>query len=923
MREVLYSILLLVFSITNTLHSQCHYLMYMYDSYGDGWNSAYLEVNMNGTFVGNFDCSQSFTLDSVYSTTGSAMEFIWHSGNWDSEISFTIMDPMGDTLINVISASDLDDLDFFTHTSNSSCQSNNPCLSPNFLNAGNITPNSADLLWQAGGNETSWNLEWGVSGFTIGNGNLLNGLTSTNYSLSSLSNNTSYDFYVQANCSNSNVSSWSGPYTFNTNNISTGTTCGTFTLELYDSFGDGWNGASLDIVINGNQFQNITLANGNGPEIFTFATDSNDVIDFIYNTGSWDNENTYNLTDNSGNLIVSQGLNGFISGADPISVFGIEACTSCPQPSNLSANTSTVGTALLDWNGGSGTFNLEWGPIGFIQGSGTLVNNISVNSYLLNGLNNSTTYDFYVQEACSANEISTWAGPLSFTTAIVAGSCGIFNLELYDSFGDGWNGGFMDVVINGNVAFSGLTLVSGNGPEIFPISVNTGDVLDFVYTPGSYSGENSYKVFDQNGVLIFEEGLGGIPNSVFGVEACPSCPAPSNLSANTSTAGTALLDWVGGSSPFGGAFNIEWGPTGFNQGNGTIINNIKGVSYLLNGLSSITTYEYYVQEVCNTNDLSSWVGPLTFTTIYFSSGNECGVYNLKLINTTGANGNSSWGNSFAKVKINNNVYQTFTLAPGNGNSQTFSFPLDSNDILDIVIEFSTSGVWGSDLQYILSDPNNVVIASEQGTGSNEPPANTYGYQACATAPNSPNDFCDIYTLIMRKVFAGNWQGNVEIEINNNVEYVGSFVAGGYRRSEPISFGVRGNDEVRVIANGLNGFDEYYTVQNGLGDTIIDATNVNSSTIIVQPCYFVGFENPDINQDVKIYPNPTRDILFINSVSEIKNIIITNVYGQIVYENYETGVNFELDLSSLTNNLYHISFTDANNIRSSSKIMVSH
>lgn len=920
MRKVLYSLLILVFSITNTLHSQCHYLMYMYDSYGDGWNSAYLEVNMNGTFVGNFDCSQSFTLDSVYSTTGSAMEFIWHSGNWDSEISFTIMDPMGDTLINVISASDLDDLDFFTHTSNSSCQSNNPCLSPIFLNAGNITPNSADLLWQAGGNETSWNLEWGISGFTLGSGTLVNGLTSTNYSLSSLSNNTSYDFYVQANCSNSNVSSWIGPYTFNTNNISTGTTCGTFTLELYDSWGDGWNGASLDVIINGNLFQNVTLANGNGPEIFTFATDSNDIIDLIYNTGNFDDENTYNLTDNSGNLIVSLGLNGFISNVDPVSVFGIVACVSCPIPTNLSANTSTAGTALLDWNGGSGTFNLEWGPIGFIQGSGTLVNNISVNSYLLNGLNNSTTYDFYVQEACSANEISTWAGPLSFTTAIVAGSCGIFNLELYDSWGDGWNGGFMDVVINGNLAFSGLTLVSGNGPEIFPISVNIGDVLDFVYTPGSYSGENSYKVLDENGVLVFEEGLGNsTPNSVFGVEACPSCPAPSNLSANTSTAGTALLDWTGGSSPFGGTFNIEWGPTGFNQGNGTVVNNINGVSYLLNGLSSITTYDYYVQEVCNANDLSSWVGPLTFTTIYFSSGSECGVYSLKLINNFG----QGWGNSFAKVKINNNVYQTHTLS--NGTSETFSFPLDSNDILDVVINFSSSGVWGSDLQYILYDPNNVVITSEQGTGSNEPPKNTYGYQACATAPSSPNDFCDIYTLIMRKVFGGDWQGNVEIEINNNVEYVGSFVAGGYRRSEPISFGVRGNDEVRVIANGLNGFDEYYSVQNGSGDTIIDVSISNgySPTITVQPCYFVGFENPDINQDIKIYPNPTRDILFISSVSEIKNIIITNVYGQIVYENYETGVNFELDLSKLSNNLYHISFTDANNIRSSSKIMVTH
>ena len=917
MRNILFTIVLVLISTTNNLYSQCHYLMYMYDSYGDGWNSAYLEVNMNGSFVGNFDCTQSFTLDSVYSTSGAAMEFIWHSGNYDSEISFTIFDPMGDTLINIISASNLDDLDFFTNTSNSTCQSNSPCLNPNFLNAGNITPNSADLLWQAGGNETSWNLEWGPTGFNLGGGTLLNGLTSTNYSLNSLSINTSYDFYVQAICDSNTTSTWSGPYTFNTNNNSAGS-CGSFTLELYDSFGDGWNGASLDVIINGNLFQNVTLANGNGPEIFTFPTDSNDIIDLIYNTGSWDNENTYNLTDNSGNLIISQGEFGFTPNVDPVSVFGIVACSSCPQPTNLSANTSTAGTALLDWNGGNGTFNIEWGPIGFVQGSGTLVNNISVNSYLLNGLNNSTTYEFYVQEACSANEISTWAGPLSFTTAIVAGSCGIFNLELYDSFGDGWNGGFMDVLINGNVAFSGLTLVSGNGPEIFPISVNIGDVVDFIYTPGAFQGENSYKVFDENGILLFEEGIGNAtPNSVFGVEACPSCPAPSNLSANTSTAGTALLDWVGGSSPFGGTFNIEWGPTGFNQGNGTIVNNINGVSYLLNGLSSITTYDYYVQEVCSANDLSSWVGPFTFTTIYFSSGSECGVYSLKLINNFG----QGWGNSFAKVKINNNVYQTYTLSTGT--SETFNFPLDSNDILDIVINFSSSGVWGSNLQYILFDPNNTVIASEQGTGSNEPPANTYGYQACATAPSSPNDFCDIYTLIMRKVFGGNWQGNVEIEINNNIEYVGSFVAGGYRRSEPISFGVRGNDEVRVIANGLNGFDEYYSVQNGSGDTIIDVNLGNSNTVTVQPCYFVGLENTNINQGIKIYPNPTSDILFISSSIEIKDIIITNIYGQIVYENYETGINFELDLSNLSNNLYHISFTDVNNIRSSRKIMVSH
>jgi len=71
----------------------------MYDSYGDGWNGAFLEVTMNGIHVGDFDCDISYTLDSVYSFTGATMDFIFHSGNWDSEITFAILSPIGDTLI--------------------------------------------------------------------------------------------------------------------------------------------------------------------------------------------------------------------------------------------------------------------------------------------------------------------------------------------------------------------------------------------------------------------------------------------------------------------------------------------------------------------------------------------------------------------------------------------------------------------------------------------------------------------------------------------------------------------------------------------------------------------------------------------------------------------------------------------------------
>ena len=38
-----------------------------------------------------------------------------------------------------------------------------------------------------------------------------------------------------------------------------------------------------------------------------------------------------------------------------------------------------------------------------------------------------------------------------------------------------------------------------HGPDVYQIPVDIGDIVDFIYTAGSYSGENAYQVFDQNG----------------------------------------------------------------------------------------------------------------------------------------------------------------------------------------------------------------------------------------------------------------------------------------------------------------------------------------------------------------------------------------------------------------------------------------
>ena len=195
-------------------------------------------------------------------------------------------------------------------------------------------------------------------------------------------------------------------------------------------------------------------------------------------------------------------------------------------------------------------------------------------------------------------------GPLSITTSIAPGSCGIFTLELYDSWGDGWNGGSLDVVLNGSVFITGATIVTGAGPEVYQIPVNIGDVVDFNYTSGAYAGENSYKVYDQNNALLFEEGSGSaVPGSVSGVSACPSCSYPTGLTASNVTSTSADLAWTAGGTET--AWNVEYGLTGFTLGSGTLTSTTTP-SYSMSGLSDNTSYDVYVQADCGSGNVSQW-----------------------------------------------------------------------------------------------------------------------------------------------------------------------------------------------------------------------------------------------------------------------------------------------------------------------------
>lgn len=90
------------------------------------------------------------------------------------------------------------------------------CPGVSGLTAGNLTTTSADLSWTAGGVETAWNVEWGMSGFTPGTGTVVNVNTTPATSLTGLTPGTNYDYYVQAVCGAGDSATWVGPFTFMT-----------------------------------------------------------------------------------------------------------------------------------------------------------------------------------------------------------------------------------------------------------------------------------------------------------------------------------------------------------------------------------------------------------------------------------------------------------------------------------------------------------------------------------------------------------------------------------------------------------------------------------------------------------------------------------------------------------------------------------
>jgi hypothetical protein len=202
------------------------------------------------------------------------------------------------------------------------------------------------------------------------------------------------------------------------------------------------------------------------------------------------------------------------------------------------------------------------------------------------------------------------------TPAMLAQQC-IFQVQMHDDFGDGWNGGT-------------LTVSNGATNYIFSLAGNIGDGMDSTVTfavdnslpltlswaAGSFDYEVSISLFNNNGDLLFE-----ITEPAVGVVyeenvACVACLKPQNIRIENVYDKRAKVRWtpgIGTSIPVG--WWVIYGDAGFTPGpdaGDTLY--VPTPKATITGLQKKTVYDFYVQQDCGNGDAGDLTGPFSFET---------------------------------------------------------------------------------------------------------------------------------------------------------------------------------------------------------------------------------------------------------------------------------------------------------------------
>ena len=540
----------------------------------------------------------------------------------------------------------------------------NNCPVVQNVHASSVGVTYVDIDWVDVNTPISWQVEYGASGFSRGSGTLLN-VTSHPVHISGLDTLSTYDFYVRPICSATDTGRWSDRTSVSTalcDNavVATNSTVCNQSTQYFPAY-SFYDYSYTEVIIDSADLVDLTditawafkpqnTAAGSSyldscTVYMAHTTQSSLSSGFIQDTTTFVKVFTGNLSfsnnhwqtimldtvftwDGHSNIVVAVNRRhgdyatsgyfdaftaseskaryiyqdntpytvGSISGGTATSrvpIYRLISCgtVGCRKPV-ISSVTKDYHSATVTWSGEGNNYEVN---IKETAAPNWPVTNLVVtgNSYTFNGLMPATNYEFRVRQDCSIDTLgySDWVFGAVFTDSLpcltpdslhataVTNATATFD----------WN-------VNGNESMWDIHVWYGSYDSIYRVATRPATVSGF--TAGiTYNAA----IRPVCGINMLE---GDWSDTI--QFTTTTCPDVTGLSTSNVTTNSVTLNW--NSNPMALRWNIEYGPTGFTQGQGTqAVSNTN--SYVVTGLSDGITYDFYVKAVCGDDWTSeNWVG---------------------------------------------------------------------------------------------------------------------------------------------------------------------------------------------------------------------------------------------------------------------------------------------------------------------------
>ncbi len=282
----------------------------------------------------------------------------------------------------------------------------------------------------------------------------------------------------------------------------------------------------------------------------------------------------------------------------------------CLKPTDVTVSDITAHTAVVSWTSDEPSFD--------IMVNQEIIVNVT-NPYTIENLQPTTIYTIQVRAKNDDGE-SDWTKPLRFETDLEGEKC-LVTLELFDSYGDGWNGNAIQVVdaLTGYV-FGTATIENLSDEKIYTsatelIPVTDGREVNFVWVKGNYPSECSFTILDPSTDVMYQIAKGdasswadGYVFTTYTVD-CKSASVrrPTDLAIIDKGPHDAVLNWTENGEA------TEW--LIVVSCNGEVISQNSTITkpFTITGLDPETTYSVKVSPR-NALGVTKWSDEITFTT---------------------------------------------------------------------------------------------------------------------------------------------------------------------------------------------------------------------------------------------------------------------------------------------------------------------